>query len=139
MQLDSFLLADAATPAGGKLYIHGGGITRINVPEVPFMLPTLAVVVRLLVGPDEAAIEHVLQLGLSDPAGEPVIPAASVPIPAEGTQLDAADGEERFVQLALGFIGIVFHRVGIHRLSMSLDGELIRTMTMPVVLLPQPE
>lgn len=48
MILESLLLADNAAAAGGKLYVHGGGITRITPPTLPWVQPLLTVVLRLL-------------------------------------------------------------------------------------------
>jgi len=134
MQLDSFLLADNVIAAEGKLYIHGGGITRINAPAVPIVVPQLMIIVRLLLDPEEVNQAHELQLELADPAGRPVILAPPSRIPAPG-DAGAATGEEQFLQLILGLAGILLETVVIYRLTVSIDGEVLRALSLPVVLI----
>ena len=45
MQVTSLMLADAATVADGKLYVHGGCWNTIVTPQIPTIHPTLALAV----------------------------------------------------------------------------------------------
>ncbi len=53
MRLDLFMLADGASAADGKLYIHGGAITRVSPPTLPSPPIILTVVARFLVDVEE--------------------------------------------------------------------------------------
>lgn len=139
MRLDCFLLADAAAAEGGKLYIHGGGITRLNVASVPLILPQLAVVIRWVAEPEDLLDDHLVEFSLSDPGGGAVIPRTRLPMAiGKGRDLEVADGEERIVQLALGFAGVPFRKFGVYSLMVSLDSVVVRAMTLPVVEVPDP-
>ena len=138
MRIDTFLLADAATSAEGKLYIHGGGISRINVESLPMVLPSLAVLIRWVVDADELADDHLAEFSLTDPDGEPLVPKTPLAIPSsELQQGHLADGEERYVVLGLTFGSLAFRKVGVHRFVVWLDGEEVRSMPLPVVLRAQ--
>ncbi len=144
MRVDHLLLADAATGADGKIYIHGGGITRISPPGVPFILPQLAVVIRLLVDEDEPDRPQQLVVRLTDPAGDLVLPPAMVEVNAaevEGLKSwtpETASGwavdEERALNVMLTIAGIPLTREGTHRLSLSIDDDEVRTMSLPVLV-----
>lgn len=135
MRLDAFMLADHAQAAEGKLYINGGGITRLNVPIIPFAIPSLTVIVRYVVENSDDYGDHELGLRLVTPSGVDLFPEESLgnarvePVPG------AAEGEEHVLQLCLSFGGVPIIEQGIHELSTILDGELTRRMTLPVVLL----
>jgi hypothetical protein len=141
MRLDTFLLAEAASASvqDGKLYVHGGGLTRVTAPTLPFVLPQLAVAARFLVEDDEELSQsHQFRISLNDPDGSAVIPPIPVQMePGEPVQLP--DGEERFVQFAMTFGGVVFARAGIYSFSLVLDDIVQREMTLPVVALTAEE
>ena len=134
MELDSFLLADAASVADGKLYVHGGGITRIAAPELPWVHPQLAIVIRLRLDPDDLQDKGAtLQVRLFAPDGSFVVPNADVPLPA-GQRTPKAEGEEGFAQVVLTVAPVPFEREGTYLLEVALDGRPIREMRIPVVL-----
>jgi len=133
MRLDAFILAEAATAApDGKLYVHGGGLTRVVCPVFPFVLPQLALVARLLVDESDLEARHVFETTLVDPEGAAVVPGAPL-VAEQGDVLALPDGEERFMQFAITFGGVLFARPGVHTLSFKVDEEELRRMTLPVV------
>ena len=138
MRLDTFLLADAATaPPDRKLYIHGGGLTIIRAPIIPISVP-LSVAIRLEVDEEELHSPHELELSFTGPAGGAAWPSQRLAFgPVE--QLEPiAEGEERYIQLALSFGAVTFASIGIYRLVLAADGETLRDMTVPVVPLEPP-
>jgi hypothetical protein len=139
MQLDTFMLADAATGTpDGKLFIHGGGITRINPPVLPWTQPQLAIVARLLMDPDDWDATHELQLLVLDPDGALVMPPAPIPVTAP-PRPQAAEGEEQYVQLALGLASPTFAREGTYRVELRLGERLLRSLPLSVVAVrPEP-
>jgi hypothetical protein len=133
MQVETFLLADAVSaPPDGKMYIHGGGLTRINAPMLPFSLQ-LGVAVRLAVTEDELRTPHVFSLTFTDHNGaeiHPTLQLKSMPL----TQIEPlAEGEERFAQLALNVGGLTFTREGPCKIEFAIDKLPLRTLTLAVV------
>lgn len=134
MRLDAFLLSDHAAVAEGKLYVNGGGITRLNVPVIPFVMPTLSVLVRYLVEGPEDFGEHSMALRLETPSGVNLLPEEPVGSMIVARAPAAVDDEEHFLQMSLNFSGVPIIEKGVHLLSAFLDDELTRQMTLPVVL-----
>jgi hypothetical protein len=138
VRLDTFLLADAAaaTP-DGKLYIHGGGITRLTTSALP-LLATLAVVVRFQMEPKDFRTDHTFSLSLSDPDGSVVLPPVPIEFPKQ-TRPQLPKGEETFLQVALNLGAVTFSRAGAYKLKFAADGHTVRQMTLPVVALSSDE
>ena len=72
MEVEAFLLCDAATDSQGKLNILGAFDT-IFAPELPAQHPQCTVVARIRIGTEEAG-RHNLILSMKDPSGEVLIP-----------------------------------------------------------------
>ena len=47
MIVENVIVADYAAESGGKVHILGAGITRLTLPALPVVLPTMAVLVRM--------------------------------------------------------------------------------------------
>lgn len=127
-----FLVADAAASFNGKLYIHGGGISRITAPLIPWHQPSLAVVARFLLDEDELGEPQRLGIRLVDPDDALVVP------PAHGeATVDPSDqtvvGEEYYLQLAITLGPVLFTREGVFRFELLIDDEVVWTLPIPVV------
>jgi hypothetical protein len=135
VELDSILIADAATVVGEKFFVHGGGLTRYEIPGVPVQIP-IEVLIRVLLADDDLDREVRLELTLLGPQGipnvEPVEIRAINRTPAAG---EVADGQQQFMQLALG-IPAVAMREGLYHLELRLDGELVKSIPFPVIVNP---
>jgi hypothetical protein len=142
MRLDSLLLADAATAVEGKLFMHGGGISRITPPSVPWLQPQLAFVLRLVAdGRDDLNQEHSVSISMRGPDGEFVMPPAGISIPG-GQAPPAVPEEETSALVALTAAPLVFGQEGTYRIDIEIDNKPARTMSLPVVVTPparQPE
>jgi hypothetical protein len=137
MRLDTFLLADAATaPPDGKLYIHGGGLTVIRAPITPISVP-LSLAIRLEIEERELHVPHVLRLSILAPDGNSVWPAQELGFGPMDEPQQVADGEERYIQLALSFGALTFESEGVYTFSLAADGETLREMAVPVVVVGQ--
>ncbi len=66
MELDFAFLADAADVSMGKLFVLGGAFDTIHVPGFPASHPALAVVIRLLLSPNDLDRKHKLEVLLLD-------------------------------------------------------------------------
>jgi hypothetical protein len=133
LRLDAFLLADHSAVSEGKLYVNGGGVTRLNVPTIPFAIPSLSVIVRYLIEGPEDHREHAVGVRLETPSGVNVFPAEPVGRADVGPPSGAPD-EEQFLQLSLNFGGVPIVELGTYVLSAMLNDEVMRRMTLPVVL-----
>jgi hypothetical protein len=137
VELDAFLLADAASIADGKLYVHGGGITRIAAPMFPWAHPQLAIVLRVRTNPGEFDGETaLLQVRLIAPDGSFVVPAAEIPVPVPRQPVGVPD-EEHFVQVTFSIAPVPFPQPGTYRLEIGLEGSVLRQASIPVIELPQ--
>lgn len=132
MRLDTLLLADHAATSEGKLYVNGGGITRFNVPALPFAIPMLSVIVRMLTD-DRDVGEHRFLLEFLNPDNVQALPPEPVDVVVGPRPPDAIPGEETFIQFVASFGGLPILRSGIHRLRVSWDDKLIRELALPVV------
>lgn len=100
-------------------------------------MPQLGIFVRLAVEAPEFRKPHTFRFALKDPDGTLVVrhelPAGRI----EPPQL--ADGEERFLQIALNIGGLLFARAGLFSLEFHVDDELMRALPLPVVALTPEE
>src|SRR4051794_152094 len=122
MRFESCMLAEAASGLEGKLYIHGGGGTRITPPSPPWVHPTLSLVVRLPLEPADSAVDHEVTIALLDQTGEALFGPASIPVPSLHAIAPVED-EETYLQLAVTVAPIPFQRAGTYRFEVGLDGE----------------
>ncbi len=135
MRLDSFLIADNATVADGKLYVHGGGITRINALSLPLAM-SLTVAVRLLVEEDEIGTTKRLTLAVTDPDGSSMLPPAPIDLPIERPGPDMLPDEEMLLQMTVG-MALQFTRGGTYHFKLTIDEEVLRDLRLPVATLTQ--
>ena len=117
------MLADAASPAEGKLNLLGAWVTRINASQLPVTPAQLVLLVRAL--PDEEAdmnAAHHLRLEILNEADEPIVPATDFEYDlATVPQEHLAAGETRAAHFMLGMVGLRFPAEGVYRFSVSLD------------------
>jgi|HubBroStandDraft_4_1064222.scaffolds.fasta_scaffold138399_4 hypothetical protein len=130
MRVTTSLLADAATVADGKLYIHGAGWDRINSPVLPVTHPGMALVLVLEVDPvveDRQDVEIRLvdesdtpimgvtgHVGISDPSK--VVPGTLTNLP-----------------LAVNFAPVPFPHAGTYRFVLLVNGTEIHSAKLSVV------
>ncbi|MGD9697177.1 MAG: hypothetical protein AB7V42_16120 [Thermoleophilia bacterium] len=137
MKLDTFILADAADIGpSGKISMLGAGITRLNVEKVPTVLPVLAVVARLRADSvEDLQDQHHVRLTITDPSGDEVLNFPSqLRAPASGPA--PPEGEELYASMIAGFSPIRLGKEGVHLVEFFLDDELVRRLTLPVVVGP---
>jgi hypothetical protein len=132
MRLDALILADAAsTPGDGKFYVHGGGLSRFVVPELPCPLG-VALFIRFEVDDEDVRVRHRFRVLVFGPVALNIQPLEFESAPTNDPP-PLLDGEPRFMQIALNLrLGIV--RVGPYRVEVYVDDELVRTLPVPLVL-----
>lgn len=137
MRVDVFLLSDAATVAEGKLYVHGGGISRINAISLP-MPVQLTLTVRVVLDAEEVPEVHRFSFSVTDPDGSHMLPPAVLETSGDEPVEGRVEGEEIALQFTLG-MGLSFPRAGIYRFGLTVDEEHLRETRVAVVPLSAEE
>jgi hypothetical protein len=120
VRFDFALLADYAQVVDGKLYVQGGGLTRLTAPSVPGMQP-LAICMRLEPAPnDDLTRERQLGLTVLGP-DDALITEHRTPLMLHRPDADVAEGEPLGVLVALMLSGLVVQAYGPHRVRLSVD------------------
>ena len=133
MELDSFILADAVSVAeNGKFYIHGGGLTRYDIPGLPAPIP-IATLIRLRIEEGDLEKENRLNLALMGPLGMPnVEPFEILAVPPQD-EPDLGEGQQQFLEMALT-IPAVAVRDGLYQVELRVNGRLAKQVPLPVVV-----
>jgi hypothetical protein len=131
VELDFAFLADAADVAGGKLFVLGGAFDTIQVQTLPANHPSLAVVLRLLLGPMELDRKHKLNILLLD---------------ADARQIAAAEGElvvpksphspagwKQAVILPLRFFNVPFKKADHYSIEILVNDQMLKAIPLRVV------
>ena len=133
MELETFMVADAASAAeAGKLYIHGGGVSRLNPPRLPWLQPQLAIVTVFRVEPDDLGQVRRIGITLNAPTGDIVGPAFEHTIGPIERPPTLLPGEDQRVQLVLTMSPVSFPRPGTYRLTLAVDGRPARGINIAV-------
>jgi hypothetical protein len=132
VRFDFALLADAAQVVEAKLYVQGGGLTRLTATSVPWMQP-LAVCMRLAPDPDDdLGREWQFEVAVLGPE-ENAIFAHRTPVTLRRPAIAVAEGEQPSVLLAVTLGALMFHGYGPHRVTLALDGA---ETELPFVVVP---
>jgi len=124
MKADYMVLADAASAAEGKLYLHGAGWDEIVTSEFPATLTGgLGILLRIPWG--ETNEPHNIELDLQDADGQSVLPPpgafrGSVNV-GRSAQLEA--GSDQVVPIAIALNGTKIERPGRYVITLQLDGH----------------
>lgn len=128
------LLADWAEAINGKLYIQGGGWSRVAPQPVQGLPPGIpgvvncALAIRFLVGWDETNHKYDIVIRLIDDDGHPVVPIPDGPSVEVRTQLEVGrpagvvEGSDLDAALALKLNGLPLAR-GRYTFSLDIDGK----------------
>jgi len=135
------MLADAATVADGKVYVHGGGWNAIIAHEIPTAHPSLALVVAFKAdwheGNENLSVTIELVTEDGKPAGvhvEMMLRMAPTPVTKKGDDL--------YQYTANTFIGLRFEQYGAYRFQVVHNGDVLATVPLsvlpPTLLAPSP-
>ncbi len=125
MNTDYLVLADAATSAEGKLYIHGAGWDSITTTSFPFSHPALAVGIQLRVPWTDTNTPHRIELDIVDEDGQSIIQPPAQPINGTihvGRPPIIPRGEDQIVTLAITYRDVAFEKRGAYALVLRIDG-----------------
>jgi hypothetical protein len=140
MRIETLLIADAVSaPPDGKFYLHGAGITRFNVPQLPTIVQ-IGLLARFELDEHEPYERHRIQIHFIDPNGVDLLkggPELWSDVPTEPPQ--HVDGEQRFLALVINMGGLVIQQEGMYHLHLDVDEQTVRAAPLPVVLVPTPQ
>ena len=122
MRLDFFMLADGASSPDGKVYVHGGAVTRASSPTLPTQV-FVAGVLRLLVDPsDIGGPPHEVAFQWSRPDRAEWKTLLEAPVAPSVPKGGIREGEDvGFVIVAQMLIE--FSVAGSHAIRVLLDGH----------------
>ena len=121
MNIEAFLLCDAATDSNGKLNLLGA-FDSFFVQEVPAVHPHCAVVLRLRLDRAEAG-EHTITLHLIDEDGQHVMQPLEGRLRVHGTANTTATSN-----LILNMQGLKLTRFGELAFHLQIDGKPVASL-----------
>ena len=133
MQLEVFVLADAATDGQGKLSILGI-FDKLYVEGVPVVHPLCAIAIRMRFYNTEAP-DHEVQLNILDDKGRAIAPQMNGKV----NIVFPADGSSVGVNMVLNIPGLNIQRVAQHTVRLDLDGKKLATLPLYVQRIGAPE
>jgi hypothetical protein len=148
MELD-VMLCDHAEVAGGKLFISGSAIDRMDLPPgaPPPFVANFAVAGLVRVPWTATNSEHSLSFRfLTEDGADPELPEGVSPAPQSiggemrfnvGRPPAAANGQEQLVPFSFNFQGLPLMRTGRYVVVLSLDGTEMRKLSFAVTQQPQ--
>ncbi len=117
MDVEAFLLCDAATDQLGKLNILGA-FDNIRARKMPFVLPGCAIAGRIRFSRIEDG-NHRLKVNLIDEDGKEVIPALEGNLAVK----IGPDTEFAVVNFVLNIQRLKFEKYGAYRIDLAVDGR----------------
>ncbi len=125
MQVDYMVLADAATAAQGKLYIHGAGWDSLFAASFPVTHPAMSVAIRLRVPWHDTNQPHHLELDVVNEDGQSIMGTPPGPFQGNinvGRPPHLTQGDDQVVPLALNLNGLIFQQPGAYAVILRIDG-----------------
>ena len=122
--VDYMVLADAATAADGKLYIHGAGWDSILAAAFPVEQPSMSVALRVRVPWAETNQPHEIELDVLDQDGASIVPpdrAIKGQLNA-GRPVELPQGEDQVLSFVLNLVSLKFEKPGNYVIIFMLDG-----------------
>jgi len=132
------MLADAATVADGKLYVHGGQWDTIGTNALPLRHSAMSIVLVVEVPYNEAHKPHHIEILLEldgEVADTPRIMISNV---RPGHPPVSSPGAPVFVSLAIPIHNLELHEAGRYDWLVKIDDELAERIPMALLVLPQP-
>lgn len=130
MDIESFLLCDAATDQQGKLNILGA-FDRIFTKKIPAIHPACAVVVRIRFQKIEEG-NHTIRINIIDEDGKMMGPHLEGNINVKiGENMNSAG-----INVILNIQGLKFEKHGEYRVDLAINGEFKASVPLCVILIP---
>lgn len=132
MEVTTAMLADAATVAEGKLYVHGGGWNAIIAPQIPATHPSLALALAFKLDWHEGNEDLAIAIELVNEDGKPAGVRTEMTLrvaPAAVTK----KGADLYQYTAHTFIGLQFDEYGAYRFQVLHDGRMVASVPLSVL------
>ena len=124
-KLDFAFLADAAEAnLGRKFYVLGGGIDSIGAQTFPVVHPHMSLVVRLLLHPTEAGVDHALDIRLIDSDGGELA-RVNASFNARGP---FQAGREIAIPIVMNMTNTRFERAGDYSVEILIDNNHVKSL-----------
>jgi hypothetical protein len=124
MNIDYVVLADAASAAEGKLYIHGAGWDTIQSVQFPAIHHAIAVAMRVRIAWHETNQPHSLQVDLVDADEQSLLPAPFRSDVNVGRPPGLELGDDQVLPLVVNFVNISFAKPGAYVIKVLADDEV---------------
>jgi hypothetical protein len=131
LEVEFALLAENATAAAGLLYVHGGGIRTVRVPQLPWA-QSVALAARFTCDEGDIDTPHGVRVVVRDPAGLVVV--ATPPLVVTPQAEDGVALEDIGVLIALRFQTLALHLAGRYELDLLIDDERATTLPLHVIV-----
>ena len=118
MNIEAFLLCDAATDQQGKLNILGA-FDNIWAKKMPAIHPACAVVARIRFEKDEAG-DHPIRINIIDEDGKPIGPKLEGNVNVRFV----ADVDSTVTNMVLNIQGLKFEKDGQYRIDIAIDNQI---------------
>jgi hypothetical protein len=136
MRLDFFMLADAAQfSEEGKVSVLGGAVNRVMPPSLPFVLPQLAAVARVLFD-DPAESRPPVSLRVSRPDRSEL--ARLPPMQLARSQRELLEGEQPAATIIIQLQNLEFRDPGQHTFELLFGDDVLAALNVFVTLPPKP-
>jgi hypothetical protein len=123
MQVTTAILADAATVAEGKLYVHGAGWNVIIAPQIPASHPSLALALAFKLDWHEGNEDLPIVVELVNEDGKSAGVRSEMTLRVAPTPV-TKKGDDLYSYLAHTFIGLRFDEYGAYRFQVVHGGEI---------------
>lgn len=136
IQVDYMMLADAATVAEGKHYIHGAGWDIIGAVAFP-ITQSLTVAILLRIPWNDTNQQQMLEMDVVNADGASILPAPPGPMRGPitvGRPPHVPQGQAVLVPLVFNLVGVKFDNPGTYVVVMRVDG--IDARRFPFHLMP---
>ncbi len=117
MQIETFLLCDAATADGGKLNVLGA-FDSVWLTKAPFVIPQCAVALRIRFQRIERG-EHKITVNLVDTDGKNIIPPAQSSVNVNFPE----EQDSGAANLILNVHGLKLEKPGRYSIDLAINGE----------------
>jgi uncharacterized protein DUF6941 len=133
-----FTLCDhAVVPPDGKIYIHGGGVHQLYVPQLPGPLRTLFLVVRVSIPWHMLGEPHTIRIRALDLDRRPIGPDPLISTPFElGKPPGHRPGDESAINLCAELSGLTIAQPMTLRFHLLVDDDAIGSLPLKVLQLP---
>ncbi len=130
MNMEAFLLCDAATDQQGKLNVIGA-FDNIFAKEMPVRHPSCSIASRIRFEKSEEG-EHLVKVSIIDADGNPIGPKPEGKITVRvSDNVDSA-----VVNLILNLQGIEFKQYGRYQIDLVIDGNIHASLPLRVSCVP---